>query len=152
MAFLVRSAVPADLPVLRDIFVRSSLSIDDSRELLLANPDALELPQGGLREGRMRVATTPEGRIVGFATWLRTGGSLELEDLFVEPEWMGRGVGRELVLDAAAIAREQAVERLEVTANPPASGFYRKVGFVVDGAVTTRFGSAVRMHLDVPAV
>jgi ribosomal protein S18 acetylase RimI-like enzyme len=148
LAFLIRSAVPDDLGVLLDIYVRSSLSDEDDREALLAHPDALVLGDAGVREGRTRVATTPEGRIVGFATWLRTRGALDVEDLVVDPEWMGRGVGRELVLDLPAVAHQQRVGRLEVTANRRASGFYKKMGFVEAGETATRFGPALRMRLD----
>jgi GNAT superfamily N-acetyltransferase len=77
------------------------------------------------------------------------GQASELEDLFVDPDWMQRGVGRELVLDAVAIARAKGVPRIEVTANGHALAFYEKVGFVLDGVVETRFGPGSRMHLDV---
>ena len=70
--------------------------------------------------------------------------------LFVEPQYMGRGVGGELINDAVAIARGQGVRRLEVTANPRAVGFYEKVGFTSGAVVRMRFGPALRMHLCVP--
>ena len=148
MAFLIRAASPDDLGVLQDIFVRSSLVDEDDRELLLAHPDALELPGSSVQEGRTRVAETPEGRIVGFVTQRRVRDAVEIEDLFVEPEWMGRGVGRELVLDLAATARHDGGSRLEVTANRRALGFYERIGFVVTGETRTRFGLALRLHLE----
>ncbi|MGN6172171.1 MAG: GNAT family N-acetyltransferase, partial [Streptosporangiaceae bacterium] len=73
----------------------------------------------------------------------------ELEDLFVDPEWMGQGAGRALVQDLVAIARQRGVRRIEVTANPHALAFYEKAGFVVGREVGTRFGPAPRMHLQV---
>ncbi len=60
---------------------------------------------------------------------------------------MRRGIGRQLVLDAAACAKEAGVARLEVTANEHAHAFYRDVGFVFDHDVETRFGTAPRMVL-----
>ena len=54
-------------------------------------------------------------------------GACELDGLFVEPELMGRGIGRELVADV--IARSEGAMRLNVTANPCAVGFYEKLGF-----------------------
>ena len=85
-----------------------------------------------------------DGRIVGFATLL----GAELEDLFVDPAWMRRGIGRALLLDAVAVARAQGLERVEVTANPHALPFYERVGFVPDGTVETDFGPGTRMHRD----
>ena len=141
---LIRPAVPADADVLSDLFRRSSLANEGDREDLLAHPEALELSGLALEEGRTRVAVAG-GRIVGFATLLAAG---ELEDLFVDPDRMRRGIGRALVLDAVAVARAQGLERIEVTANGHALDFYESVGFVLDGTVETAFGRGSRMHLD----
>jgi GNAT superfamily N-acetyltransferase len=134
---------------LRDVFRRSSLSNDGDRMNLLAHPDALELSDLAVREGRTRAALA-DGRIVGFATGLSLGAAAtEVEDLFVDPGWMRRGAGRALMTDMIAIARGQGVRRLEVTANPHALAFYGQIGFVADHDVETTFGPGQRMHLDV---
>jgi GNAT superfamily N-acetyltransferase len=145
--FLIRDAVPGDMSALRDVFRRSSLSNDGDRMNLLAHPDALELSDLAVTQGRTRAAVG-EGAIVGFATWLSAGDAIEIEDLFVDPEWTRQGVGRALVLDLIAIARGRGVRRVEVTANQHAHAFYAKAGFVVGLDVETRFGPAPRMHLD----
>jgi GNAT superfamily N-acetyltransferase len=97
----------------------------------------------------MRVAIASDGRIVGFATSLVVGDAAELEDLFVDPDWMRQGVGQALLLDVVGMARRMGLARLEVIANRHALGFYEKAGFVVDRDVETRFGVAPRMHLEV---
>jgi GNAT superfamily N-acetyltransferase len=150
VAFVIRDAVPADLPALREVYRRASLSNEGDRETLLANPDALEFPGLGGDGRRTRVATA-DGRIAGFATSLPAGDVVELDDLFVDPGWMRQGAGRALVLDAAAIARELGAGRVEVTANQHALVFYGRAGFIADHEVRTRFGPGIRMHLDVTA-
>jgi GNAT superfamily N-acetyltransferase len=149
--FQIRAAVPGDMTALRDVYRRSSLSNDGDRANLLAYPDALEFSDLGVREGRTRAAVAGDGDIVGFASWLSSGaeGVFEIEDLFVVPERMRQGIGRALVLDLVAIARDRGVRRVEVTANRHALAFYENAGFTADGDVETRFGSAPRMHLDV---
>lgn len=146
-ACLIRDAVPADVESLRTLFRRSSLSNAGDRGTLLAHPDALELSDVAVGEGRTRVATDVDGQIVGFVTVAPGPGLVELEDLFVDPEWMRRGIGRHLVLDAVARARRAGIMRLEVTANHHASAFYHDVGFVFHHEVETRFGPAPRMCL-----
>lgn len=146
--FLIRDAVPADMIALRDVFRRSSLSNDGDRMNLLANPEALELSDLAVNEGRTR-APVVGGRIVGFATSGSAGDAIEVEDLFVDPGWMGQGIGRALMLDLIAIARGRGVRRVEVTANQHALAFYGKIGFAFDRDAETRFGPAPRMHLDV---
>jgi len=147
--FHLRLAAMEDLPALRDVYRRSSLSNERDRPSLLGHPDALEYSDRAVADGRVRVAVIDD-RIVGFATVLATGQIGELDDLFVDPDWMRRGIATELVLDALANAREDGVARIEVTANEHALAFYESVGFVSDGTRQTQFGRGRRMHLDVP--
>jgi GNAT superfamily N-acetyltransferase len=147
---LIRDAVTDDMTVLRGVYRRSSLSNEGDRPNLLAHPETLEFSDLAVREGRTRAAVA-EGEIVGFASWLGAGAAFEIEDLFVEPGWMRRGIGRTLVLDMIAIARGRGIRRVEVTANPHALAFYEQAGFVVYREVVTRFRTAPRMCLDVTA-
>jgi N-acetylglutamate synthase-like GNAT family acetyltransferase len=133
---------------LRRIFRSASLSNEHDREVLLANSEALELSATGVREGRTRVATTRDGTIAGFVTVVPvTSSVLELEDLFVDPDWMRRGVGRRLVSEVAAHARGQGITHLQVTANPHADAFYRNAGFIHLYDTETELGSGSRMEL-----
>jgi len=84
---------------------------------------------------------------VGFATWIEIAGTLELEDLFVDPGNMRRGIAAALINRIVDVLRARGVERLEVTANPHALGFYRAVGFIDCGVAETEFGAAPRMEL-----
>ena len=139
------------MPSLQVVFRRSSLSNTGDRGTLLAHPDALEFSGVAVAERRTRVATDVEGRIVGFATIADSAGFVELEDLFVDPDWMRRGIGRQLVLDVVATARRAGMARVEVIANDHARAFYEDAGFVYHHDVETRFGSAPRMVLPVIA-
>jgi GNAT superfamily N-acetyltransferase len=65
-----------------------------------------------------------------FSTFLGRPG-LYLEDLFVVPEWRGRGVGRRLLTHLAAIAVDRGCGRMEWAVldwNESAIGFYRRLG------------------------
>lgn len=137
----------ADLPAVSDVFRRASLSNAGDRAALLAHPEHLIHGPAGLVEGRTQVADE-NGSVVGFATWAHdAGGVIELEDLFVDPDWMRRGIGTALVKRIAETVRARGVERLQVTANPDAIGFYTAVGFTPCGVASTRFGQAPRMVL-----
>ena len=147
-AVRVRQAEQADASALGELFRRSSLSNAGDRASLLAHPDALEFSYEAVKEHCVRVAVVDD-RIVGFATVVATGRVGELEDLFVDPDWMRRGVGRALVVDAIDKARDQGLSRINVTANEHALVFYKNVGFVYDGTSRLRFGTGHRMHIDV---
>src|SRR3954466_3441913 len=93
--FSVRDAAEGDEPALARIFRTASLSNAGDRDVLLAHPDALTLPDDVLASGRTRVATKTDGAVVGFARTQPTErGVLELDDLFVDPDAMRRGVAR----------------------------------------------------------
>jgi GNAT superfamily N-acetyltransferase len=147
VTFSIRDATPDDVNVLREIFRRSALSNEGDRSTLLANQDALEFSPPAETDGHSRVAVADGHRIVGFATPVVVRDIIELEDLFVDPDWMRRGVGRALIVDAMEVARQHGIQRIEVTANPHALAFYEKTGFAVDHDVATRFGPGPRMHL-----
>ena len=143
---MIRRGVPADLPATSDVYRSASLSNAGDRDNLLAHPEHLILGPDGLAEGRTYVAEE-DGTVVGFATWIEAGGVVELEDLFVDPRWMRRGIATALVNRIAAVLRALGVERLEVTANPHAMGFYRAAGFIDCGVAETVFGTAPRIVL-----
>ena len=144
----IRAACASDLPALRDVFRRSSLSNEGDRDLLLARPQVLELADEGITEGRTQVAVGAGDEILGFITTrLLDPCVLEIEDLFVDPDWMRTGVASRLVEYVLATARRQGVRRIELTANPHANAFYRHVGFVQGHESETRLGGAPRMYL-----
>jgi len=146
----IRAGRPGDTAAMEGVFRRASLSNAGDRAALLAHPEALQLSEGLVGRGRVVVATVADGTIVGFASSRRTQAAvLELDDLFVEPSWMRRGVARALMRFIAMEAVSGGMTRVEVTANEHALGFYRAVGFVVDGSAGTEFGPGLRMHLDV---
>jgi ribosomal protein S18 acetylase RimI-like enzyme len=65
------------------------------------------------------------------SVWTGTDDA-HLEDLFVDPETRGSGLGRELVEAALGRARERGCARIELDANEanePALRLYRSVGF-----------------------
>lgn len=149
--FRVRSARADDLPALAGVYRRASLSNDGDQAALLAHPDALVLSGEAVLAGGTRVATEPGGGVVGFATTRDVDGVFELDDLFVDPDWMRNGVATLLVRDIARIGRDQAIAGIAVTANPHALAFYRHAGFRPAGQTRTRFGQAPRMYLDLAA-
>ena len=145
MPLVIRDAVITDMDDLQGVFRRASLSNENDRVLLREHPEWLDLSDEGILQGRMRVAVGDDGTVVGFATYVISDGIAELEDLFVDPQWMRKGVAAALVLDVSARLSDLHFERLEVTANPHAMAFYKHLGFVADRIVETSGYPAPRM-------
>jgi GNAT superfamily N-acetyltransferase len=76
---------------------------------------------------------------VGFALYFYNFSTFEgrrgiyLEDLYVEPEYRGRGIGKALLQRLAAIAKQENCGRMEwsvLTWNQPSIEFYHRLGAV----------------------
>jgi GNAT superfamily N-acetyltransferase len=81
-----------------------------------------------------------DAKPVGFALFFTTFSTfkakpnLYLEDLFVNPEARGKGIGKALLMHLVKIANERGYGRVEWAVldwNEPAIGFYKKLGAVV---------------------
>lgn len=144
--FILRDARLTDVPALRSVFLRASMSNEGDRSLLREHPEWLELSDAAVREGRTRVAVDEGRAVVGFAAYFISEGIAELEDLFVDPSHMRRGIGEALVIDISDQVRRMNFEMLEVTANRHAMAFYEYVGFEPDRLIDTDGYPALRMR------
>lgn len=143
--WIIRDALPAESVALAELQLRASSVWESDRALLAAHPDLIQPPEEAAAAGRVRVAVDGAGRLLGFCTVTVTSEALEIDDLFVEPDAMGHGVGRSLVDDAISRAGPREVE---ATVNTNALGFYERLGFRRSGLAQTTFGPAPRMRLE----
>ena len=68
------------------------------------------------------------GQTIGWCSLEPRGEVWWLADLWVEPEWIGRGVGGRLFRHGARHAQRAGAKRLEWEAEPNSIGFYEKMG------------------------
>ncbi len=98
-------------------------------------------------KGRAEVIFAMEdGKEVGFALFFHNfstfvgRGGLYLEDLYVYPEYRGKGYGKALFLELVRIANERKCGRMEwvcLNWNTPSIKFYRSMGAVALDEWTT---------------
>ena len=67
-------------------------------------------------------------RPIAFYTLEDQDGIAWLENLWVLPEFIGKGIGKELFLHALSLARQRGYQSLQLEADPNALGFYEKMG------------------------
>ena len=145
----IRDALPDEAAALEALQRRSSDVWEEYRAQLAANPDAIEAPIRRSQKGASAWPWTQTSSAWASRSYNRCrAGRCELDDLFVEPESMGLGVGRLLVDDVASRAEAAGAAFVDVIANPNALGFYERVGFEITGDASTRFGRGVRMSFD----
>lgn len=120
----VRPAARADHERLRELTFESKAHWGYDRDLVRRWADGLEL-----EDGQERWAVEADGAIVAWAGLIPpTDGIAILDHLWVDPAWMGRGLGSRLFRVAADRARGLEAERMEWGAEPNAVGFYEKAG------------------------
>jgi len=69
-----------------------------------------------------------DGEIQGFYALSVAGSKAELEHMWVTPDRIGTGVGKELFLDAMERAAKLEVGSVEISSDPNAAGFYKRMG------------------------
>jgi GNAT superfamily N-acetyltransferase len=96
--------------------------LDDVRRWAAAGDFSAEALSGEL------YVAEADGRPIAWAALIAKGDVVWLDDLWVEPDWIGRGVGSHLFHHAVDCARQLGARRLEWDAEPHAVGFYARMG------------------------
>jgi GNAT superfamily N-acetyltransferase len=132
----VRAASDEDLPLILS-FIKELAEYEHLSHEVVATEEALRhWLFGGSPVAEVLIGEDREGP-AGFAlffhkfsTFLGRPG-IYLEDLYVRPEFRGRGIGHALLVDLARLAKERGCGRLEWSVldwNEPAIGFYKGIG------------------------
>jgi GNAT superfamily N-acetyltransferase len=120
----VRPVTPADHERLRELTFESKAHWGYDRDFVRRWASGLDF--GGNQE---RWVAELEGEIVAWAALEPpSDGVAVLDDLWVDPAAIGRGLGSRLFRHIATRARELGAKRLEWGAEPNAVGFYETVG------------------------
>ena len=143
----VREAVPDDLPAILQLVhdLAAYEKEPDAVEATLEHFAAALFPEDGPPTTYCHVAEV-DGTVVGMAVWFLsfstwTGrNGIWLEDLFVQPDQRGSGLGRALLQRLAQICVERGYTRLEwwvLDWNAPSIAFYEALGATAQDEWTT---------------
>jgi GNAT superfamily N-acetyltransferase len=133
---MIRPATPADVPLIRRLIfelaeyerLSHTVTLDESR---------LQEHLFGARPCIEALIAEADGEPAGFALFFHNYSTFQcqpglyLEDLFVRPQFRGRGLGRALFLAVAKLAVQRECGRMEWTVlnwNAPAIQFYESLG------------------------
>lgn len=133
----LRYAAPEDIPLILG-FIRELAEYEHMENEVVATEELLHEWLFVKQKAEVLIGET-EGKAVGFAlffhnfsTFLGRAG-IYLEDLYVKPEFRGRGFGRAFLARLAATAVERGCGRLEwwcLDWNRPSIEFYLSLGAV----------------------
>jgi GNAT superfamily N-acetyltransferase len=132
----IQPATVADAPLILS-FIRALAEYERLSDHVVATETTVRETVFGSRPSAEVVIARVDGTPVGFAVWFHNYSTflsrrgLYLEDLFVLPEWRGRGVGGALLKHLARIAVSRSCGRMEWAVldwNETAIRFYRGLG------------------------
>ena len=135
----LRPAIPEDVPNIL-AFIRELAEYEREPNAVLATE--ADLLRDGFTEPRRFHCLIAEwnDHPAGFAlyfysysTWQGRAG-IYLEDLFVRPEFRGKGIGKEVLAKVAAIAVAEGLPRFEWSVldwNQPSIDFYHQMGAIM---------------------
>ena len=136
MTLTIRSATPADLPLIAR-FIRDLADYEKLAHEVRFDEAKLGENLFGARPYAEVVIGEIDGAAQGFALFFHNFSTFEgrpgiyLEDLFVRPEARGSGLGKALLAHLAGLVVERDCARLEWSVldwNTPAIGFYQSLG------------------------
>ena len=120
----LRPAAPDDYERVRELTLESKAHWGYDRDFVRRWAEGLSF-----ENDRERWVAELDGVVVAWAALVPPlDGVAVLDDLWVDPAWLGCGLGGRLFRLAADRARELGAERLEWGAEPNAVGFYEKLG------------------------
>ena len=135
---MIRPATPADTPIIAAL-IRALAEYERLSHAVVLKEEDLHKHLFGPRPYAEVLLCEKDKEVVGFAlffhnfsTFLGQPG-IYLEDLFVRPEYRGRGYGKALLTELARLVVERGCHRLEWAVldwNESALRFYRSLGAV----------------------
>ena len=135
----LRQATPGDVEQIL-AFIRELAAYEKLEHQVVATAPELSRHLFGDRPAAEVVIAELEGVPVGFALFFQNFSTflgrpgLFLEDLYVQPQARGKGIGRALLVHLARLAVERGAGRLDWNVldwNEPAIGFYQLLGATV---------------------
>lgn len=126
-AYHIRPASAVEADLLTDLSLRSKAfwGYDAS---FLARCRAVMIVKAGGIESRPHYVAEVAGRIAGFYGFEPEAEGIGLDYLFIDNDFIGRGIGRALWQHAVDTARRLGHPALIVVSDPNAEGFYLKMG------------------------
>jgi len=147
----IEKAHTTEHEILTNITKKSKAFWGYSEDLLLVWDDALTITEDYIKKNEVYKFST-ENKIVGYYSYIvEENLTIKLDNLFLIPQYIGKGLGTLLMNDFLNRIQNQNYKRVYLESEPYAEGFYKKHGFITIGtletAVNERFMPVMELEL-----
>lgn len=141
---IIREALPQDAPELTRIAHEAKRHWGYPEHWLQRWESDLTITSDFIKNNYVYLAED-EGTLSGFYALCVKADKAELEHMWVAPDRIGTGVGKELFLAAMQKASELRLTAVEISSDPNAEGFYQKMGAYRIGETTSDLDGELRV-------
>lgn len=133
---VIRPARVDEASFLHDLTQRSTMYWGYPPEFLDWEPESIAVTTEFLQGATSAVMETA-GEVTGYYSLVQKDNGLYLDKLFVDPTWIGTGMGKRLWLHAVDQALMLGAPTLHIDADPNAAPFYAAMGARHTGEIAT---------------
>ncbi len=133
----IERATTSDAKVLTQLTIRSKAYWGYSKQQMLDWTEALTLPPSYFSTKEV-YKLMANNQPIGYYSYTRlTAAVMKLENLFIDPEFIGKGFGKLLLLDFLNRIEQEDFATVTLDSDPNAQEFYKRLGFKVVGQMKT---------------
>lgn len=134
----IEKATQEDHQVLTEITKKSKAFWGYSAEQMTIWSDALTISEEYI-ETHFVYKLIQENQVIGYYSYyFENEKTIKLDNLFLLPEFIGKGIGNQLMTDFLHRIKEiPTIEKVLLDADPNAEKFYQKFGFTTIGQLET---------------
>lgn len=148
---IIEKASTKDHEILTEITKKSKAYWGYSEEQILKWSNNLTITQDYLKDNDV-FKLINDNKIVGYYSYIiEEEKNVILDNLFVLPEYIGKGLGKYLMTDFLNRMKENQIRKITLDSEPNAELFYSKMGFVKIGefetSIKNRFMPIMELNL-----
>ncbi len=133
----IEKAIKNDTNDLTELTIRSKSHWNYSKEQIEKWRDDLTVSETYILEKEVYKLINGND-IIGYYSYFRINDlDVKLENLFIEPKFIGKGFGKLLMTDFLQRIRKIKFEKIILDADPNVEKFYEQIGFKVVGKLET---------------
>jgi GNAT superfamily N-acetyltransferase len=134
----IEKATIVDYEILTEITKLSKAFWGYSSEQMTQWNDALTITQEYIQTN-FAYKLTKENQVIGYYSYFKIDTTIiKLDNLFLLPEYIGKGIGNHLMQDFIyRIKENRDIKKVTLDADPNAEKFYQKFGFTTIGQLET---------------